>query len=117
MNPSKNQIFQWTPKSLKVSKFLVKVSQFEFLVMIEKNIFVYQLFLSLNIPDFSLFLRKNCNPPKKDHPFFLTNLPLKIKVLSSPLFENLVGGLTFPTLLQKEGVYTMLDDLYFLELF
>ena len=40
---------------LKVTKFLVKISQFEFLVMIEKNIFVYQRFLSLNLSDFSLF--------------------------------------------------------------
>ena len=40
---------------LKVTKFLVKISQFEFLVMTEKNIFVYKLFLSLNISDFSLF--------------------------------------------------------------
>ena len=31
---------------LKVTKFVVKISQFEFLVMTEKNIFVYKLFLS-----------------------------------------------------------------------
>ena len=36
---------------LKVTKFLVKISQFKFLVMTEKNIFVYKLFL-LNISDF-----------------------------------------------------------------
>ena len=42
--------------------FLVKISQFKFLVMTEKNIFVYKLFLWLNILDFSLFLCKNCNP-------------------------------------------------------
>ena len=34
---------------LKVTKFLVKISQFEFLVMTERNIFVYKLFLPLNI--------------------------------------------------------------------
>ena len=39
---------------LKITKFLVKISQFEFLVMTEKNVFVYKL-LSLNILDFSLF--------------------------------------------------------------
>ena len=39
---------------LKVTKFLVKISQFEFLVMTEKNIFVYKIFLLLNISDFSL---------------------------------------------------------------
>ena len=38
---------------LKVTKFLVKTSQFEFLGMIEKNIFVYKR-LPLNISDFSL---------------------------------------------------------------
>ena len=31
-------------KILKVTKFLFKIFQFEFLVMTEKNIFVYQLF-------------------------------------------------------------------------
>ena len=65
VNPSlKYQIFQWTPKSfssstpsylLKVTKFFFKTLQFEFLVMTEKNIFIYQLFLWLNISNFSLF--------------------------------------------------------------
>ena len=45
---------------LKVTKFLGKVSQFEFLVMTEKNIFAYKLFL-IN------FLCENCNPPEKIH--------------------------------------------------
>ena len=40
---------------LKVTKFLVKVSQFKFLVKTEKNIFVHKLFSSLNISDFSFF--------------------------------------------------------------
>ena len=40
---------------IKVTKFLVKIFQFHFLVMAEKNIFVYKLVLSLNISDFSLF--------------------------------------------------------------
>ena len=55
---------------LKVTKFLGKISQFEFLVMTEKNIFAYKLFLSLNISDFNLFLCENCNPPEKSHPLF-----------------------------------------------
>ena len=42
-------------KSLKATKFLVITSQFKFLFVTEKNIFVYELFLSLNISDFSLF--------------------------------------------------------------
>ena len=37
---------------LKVTEFFARISQFEFLVMTEKNIFAYKLFLSLNIPDF-----------------------------------------------------------------
>ena len=56
----KSGIFQWTPKYqsfssltpsylLKVTKFLVEISQFEFLVMTEKNIFAHKLFLPLNI--------------------------------------------------------------------
>ena len=40
---------------LKVSKFLVKISQFKFLVVTEENIFLHKLFLSLDISDFSLF--------------------------------------------------------------
>ena len=36
------------------TKFLVKIFQFEFLVMIEKNVFAYKLFLPLNISNFSL---------------------------------------------------------------
>ena len=46
---------------LKVTKFLVKTSQSEFLVMTEKKIFAYQLFVSLNISDFSLFYVKTEN--------------------------------------------------------
>ena len=48
-------------------------------------------------------------PEKKSPPFF-SNLPLKVKVLSSPpLFENLVGGSTPPSPSRKEGgVHTML---------
>ena len=60
------KILQWMPKilkffilnlilSFKSKKFLVKISQFGFLVMTEKNTFVYKLFLSLNISDFSVF--------------------------------------------------------------
>ena len=40
-------------------------------------------------------------PPEKGHSLFLTNPPLKIKVLSKPpFFENLLGG---STPLQKGG--------------
>ena len=40
---------------LKVTKFFVEISQFEFLVTTEQRI-VYTFFFSLNIPDFSLLL-------------------------------------------------------------
>ena len=39
-------------------------------------------------------------PPEKSHPLFPSNLPLKVEVLSSPTFENLVG---VSTPLQKGG--------------
>ena len=34
------------------------------------------------------------SPPKKVTPLFPNNPPVKIKVLSRPLFEHLVGGST-----------------------
>ena len=86
---------------LKVTEFLVKISQLEFLVMAEKNISVYKLFLSLNISDFSLFVCffVKLQPPEKSYPF-----------LSSPplFFENLVGGSTPLPNSRKRGVHTML---------
>ena len=48
---------------LKVTKFLVKISQTDFLVMTEKNIFVFQLFLSLNFSDFTRTWRSCQAPP------------------------------------------------------
>ena len=70
---------------LNVTKFLGEISQFEFLVMAEKNIFAYKLFLSLNISDFNLlFFLKIANCPLKSHPPPLSQqAPLKIEVLSS----------------------------------
>ena len=41
---------------LKVTKFLGKISHFEFSVLTEKNIFAYKLYLPLNISDFNLIL-------------------------------------------------------------
>ena len=71
--------------------------------MTRKNIFVYELLLSLNISDFSFFC-KNCNPhppppptPYKGHIPLSQQPPQKIGILSSPplfFFENLVGGST-----------------------
>ena len=38
-----------------LTNFLAEISQFEFLVMAEKNTVVYKLLLLLNISDFDLF--------------------------------------------------------------
>ena len=75
-SPPKNGIFQWAPiifkclsltpsHLLKVTKFLVRFSQFKFLVMTKKNIFVYKLFLYLNISDFSLLFMWRMQTPKR----------------------------------------------------
>ena len=80
---------------LKVTKILVDISQFNFLVVTEKNVFAYKLFLSLNISDFNLFFMWKSQPPplKNVTSLFPSNTPLKNEVLSiHPLFENLVGG-------------------------
>ena len=62
------------PHSLKKSnflvnlhnKYLVKLSPFKFLVKTDKNIFVYKLFSSLNISDFSLFFMQKLDPQQKE---------------------------------------------------
>ena len=94
---------------LKLTKFLVKIFQFEFLVMIKKNIFVYKPFLLLNISDLSLFFFKKKLqplPPWKRllpsfpaTPLFSSNPLSKLRSCQTPppLFENLVGGSTFPS--------------------
>ena len=48
---------------LKVTKFLVKIPNFEFLVMTEKSIFVSKLFCHLIFPILVYFLCKNCTTP------------------------------------------------------
>ena len=66
--------------------------------MTEKRIFVYKLFLSLNISNFSLLLCKKLTPrPEKGHPLS------KLRSCQAPLFENLVGGSTPSPRLAKEG--------------
>ena len=73
---------------LKVTKFLVNISWFEFLFMTDKNIFDYKLFWSLKISDFNLFRVKirTLHPLKMSTPpFYPSNPPLIAEVLSSPL--------------------------------
>ena len=80
---------------LKVTKFLFNISEFNFLVVTEKSIFAYKLFLSLNISDFNLFFMWKLQPPpptplKNVTSLFPNNPILKVEVLSShPLFEKL----------------------------
>ena len=51
--------------------------------MTKKNIFVYKLFLSLNISNFSLFFVSKLQPlPEKGHPFFPSNPPLKTQLMT-----------------------------------
>ena len=75
--------------------------------MREKKIFVYKLFLSLNIKDFSLSLCENCNPPEKGHPLFPSNHPLKIEILSSSPFWKFGWRLIPPA--ERGRVHTMLN--------
>ena len=89
----KNQIFQWTPiilnfscltppHNIKVTKFLLKSSQFKFLVMTRKNIFVQQ-------------------PPSKNWD------PVK-----PPLFENLVGGSTPPAKIRSAHYANIIQEFH-----
>ena len=72
---------------LKVTTFLVEISQFEFLIDRERY-FWSSTFLSLNISDFDLFLCKNCTPLNKATSPLSQQPPLKVEVLSSPSFLN-----------------------------
>ena len=78
---------------LKVTKFLGNVSQFEFLVMTEKNIFAYKLVCHQIFQILIYFLCENYTPPWKMSPPLSQQPPIKVEVLSSPtsLFKNLVG--------------------------
>ena len=67
----------------------MKISQLKFLVMTEKNIFVYKLFLSINISDFSYFLCKTVTPsPLKKSPPLSQQLPcINWDPTNPPFFE------------------------------
>ena len=81
-----------------VTKFLVKICQFKFLVMADKHFGLY--FFVFKISDFSLFfmqqLRSIPPPAQKSHPLFSSNLPLKIEILPGPLFWKLDKRLNPP---------------------
>ena len=89
---------------LKVTKFLGKISQFEFLVMTEKNISAYKLFWSLNISDFNSFLHvKIAIPPQKSHPLFPISPPLTVEVLPSPPTFLKISLKAHPCLRYRKG--------------
>ena len=90
-DPPKDRIFQWIPKywnylSLTWSHLLKS----KFLVITEKNIFVYELFLMKNISDFSLFFyvetAPTTPPSLKMSPTLFKQFSLKTEILSSPPF-------------------------------
>ena len=68
---------------LKVTKFLVKISEFKFLVKTDQTFFVYKLFLLLNISDFSLPSRYESNPKET-----VRNSPPKFMPLVKHLLFN-----------------------------
>ena len=77
--------------------------------MTEKNIFVHKLFLSLNISDFNLFFMWKLQPPlKKVTPVFPSNPPLKVEILSSPLFFKIWLEVQPPC--KNRGLHTMAFD-------
>ena len=84
---------------LKVTKLLSKILQFKFLVMTDKNIFVYKLFLSWIISDFIVyFLCKNCNPLwKKSPPPFPQPTRWKLRSCEAHLFWKFGRRLKSPS--------------------
>ena len=88
---------------LNVTKFLVKISQFKFLDMTEKNIFVYKLFFLLNISDFSLFFNVKNATPGNGHPLFSSNPLLKIEILQRLPFPKFSRTVHSPSRKGGEG--------------
>ena len=113
-NIPKSRIFQWTPSFssltpsylLKVTKFLVEISQFEFLVMTEKNIFAHKLILPLNIQILIFWfiflwkLQPTC-PPMKSPPSFPANPFYKLRFCQAPPFLKIWLELHLPP--SREG--------------
>ena len=105
--PPKHRIFQWTSKILqlfilnpryyllKVTKFIVKIYQFELLVLTEKNTFGYKIFFVIKyfFQVLVYFFCKNYTPQGKGQPLFPRNSsknwgPVKLP----PSFWKLVRG-------------------------
>ena len=112
MKPPKHYGFSHLIASylLKVTRFLLKISQFELLFMTEENIFAYKLFLSLNISDFSLSFMWKLHPrPENRSPLSQQSHSKSWGHVKLPPFENLVGDSTHS---EQEGrgggVHTMI---------
>ena len=88
---------------LKVTKSFGKISQFELLIMTEKNIFAYKLFLSLNISDFNLFFMWKLQPPWKKSPPLSQQPPSKSWGPVKPPPFRKFGWRLNPSPLQKGG--------------
>ena len=75
---------------LKVTKFLFKISQCKFLVMREKNIFVYTPFFVIKYFRFQfIFHVKTATSLKKVAPFFPSNHPLRSWDLRTDILSSL----------------------------
>ena len=91
---------------LKVTKFLGKIFQFEFLVMTEKRIFPFKLFLSLNISDFNLF---HATSACLKSPLLSQQPPPKAEVLPNTPFMKIRLEAQLPTpLAERRGVPAIL---------
>ena len=76
--------------------------------MTEKNIFVYNLFLSLNISDFILFFCKNCIPLWTKLTLFFPATPLsKLRSCQAPLFKIWYEVQPLPSSRKEGRVHTM----------
>ena len=74
--------------------------------MTEKTRFVYNFFFVIEYFRF-FFSVKIATPPEISHPFFPSNLPLKIAILSSPSFLKIWSETQAPSPQQKRGMHTM----------
>ena len=109
------KFFSFTPTYLlKVTNFLLKILQFEFLVTTEESIVGHNFFFSLNISDLSLFFAEKLQPLlKKVTHLFPSKYPLKTEVCSTSSFWK-YGKRLIPLVQQKrEGRCTLCSLSYF----
>ena len=79
VNPQNIKVFHLSPHLLlKVTKFLLKISQFEFFVMTGQKLFLFINFFVIKYSRFWFIFYW------KSHPLFPSNPPLKTEVLQAP---------------------------------